>query len=83
MASIKVKRKTPNPLSKYPFYTLKKAGQYFFMPGEDPIKVRNASRSFQRYHPDIAAAGHKIIVRTETVEGVAGVGVYRRLISDE
>ncbi len=56
-----------------------------FLPGADAHRVRQASISFQKHHPEIAESGDKFRVNKErdrnddNTDGpdVDGVGVYR------
>lgn len=71
----------------YPFHKLKKAGTFFFLPGANAHRVQSARYSYQKGHPEIAEAGHKLRAckGKEKVDGVMvdGVRVFRVLIEND
>ena len=50
---------------KYPFELLKKRGEYFFLAGANAHNMRQAARSYERHHPEIAEAGDRLRVNKE------------------
>ena len=78
MSETKIRRGTPRPtLKKYPFERLEERDDSFFLPGADAHRVRQAARSFERHHIEIAEAGDALRVSKEKEDGVEGAGVYR------
>ena len=87
VADVKVRKDKVRPVrNKYPFEKLVDRGDSFFLAGADAHRVRQASISFEKHHPEIAEAGDKIRVnkekdntddRLDPENMVDGVGVYR------
>ncbi len=57
--------KKPPRTKKYQFELLTKRGQSFFLVGADAHRVRQAARSYEKHHPEIAKAGDRIRVNKE------------------
>ncbi len=67
----------------YHFERLAKRGNSIFFPGGNPHNIRQASISYQKYHPEIAKAGDKFHTFKETSKsGDKGVAVYRLAIDE-
>ena len=76
---------TPPARKKYPFELLAERGNSFFLAGADAHRVRQASISFRKHHPEITESGDKFRVNKarrptdDNPDGpdVDGVGVHR------